>query len=64
MLLAADPLQGLWPCTGVAKYPAWFPSQEFMLEQSFLAGACLVSLLVAEKILSLKRLIQLLHSCA
>lgn len=63
MLLAADPLRALQPCTGIAEFPAWFRSQEFVLEQSSLAGACLVFLLMAEKILSLKCLTQLLHSC-
>lgn len=36
---------------------------EFVLEQSFITGACLVSFLMAEKGLSLKGLTHLLHSC-
>lgn len=62
-LLAADPLQGFQLCANIAESPVWFHSQEFMLEQSFLAGACFVFLFMVEKILSLKCLTQLLHSC-
>ena len=63
MLLAGGPLRGLQRCTGTAEFPVWFHSQEFMLEQRFLAGACLVFFLMTEKILSLKYLTPLLHSC-